>query len=148
MIFRKILKRGNILIKLADASSSGSDDMKQYESNPAASGTEDESSIIKAKSRVLKRKIILAKVGILFVQAGVVPLVWSSKFMCKRWTFYKARHFFFVVTTANLIILISTAPSFNSGSMLCLWRQWSNQFCPRVQMSVGTVIVRSRGKPE
>ena len=50
------VKRRNKLIKITDTSDGGWDTVRQYESNPIASDSEDESRINRAESRALKKR--------------------------------------------------------------------------------------------
>ncbi|CAG2185378.1 unnamed protein product [Mytilus edulis] len=50
------LKKRNKLIKIADSSEGGWDTVRQYETNPVASDTEDENKITKAENRAIKKR--------------------------------------------------------------------------------------------
>ncbi|KAH3828487.1 hypothetical protein DPMN_130463 [Dreissena polymorpha] len=50
------LHKRNECIKIADSSAGGWETVRQYESNPIASDSADESKIYKAENRALKRK--------------------------------------------------------------------------------------------
>ena len=50
------IKKRNKLIRIADTSECGWDTVRQYESNPVASDSDDENRILKAESRALRKR--------------------------------------------------------------------------------------------
>jgi len=80
------IKHRNKLIKIADTSEGGWDTAKQYDANPIASDTDDESRIIRADNRAVRKKKAKSKIAdkgskfrqnnssLLGATPGVVPM--------------------------------------------------------------------------
>ena len=71
------LKHRNKLIKIADTSDGGWDTARQYEANPIASDSEDESKIIRAENRAIRKKKSKSKPA---AKQQQIPATASSSF--------------------------------------------------------------------
>ena len=78
------IKKRNKSIRIADSSTGGWETVRQYESKPVASDSEDESRIIKAENRAIKRKRNSSRdrgsINTAYSFSGVSPTsqLWSS----------------------------------------------------------------------
>ncbi|CAC5359725.1 unnamed protein product [Mytilus coruscus] len=75
------LKHRNKLIKIADTSDGGWDTARQYEANPIASDSEDESKIIRAENRAIRKKTTKSKPA---AKQQQIPATASSSFISQQ----------------------------------------------------------------
>ena len=68
------IKHRNKLIKIADTSEGGWDTARQYEANPIASDSEDESKILRAENRAIRKKKNKTKKTPARIPQGNIPI--------------------------------------------------------------------------